>query len=398
MQKNRLRLIARTLQALSILSLCACNSNAHDSVAHHQHNHGHQDHKEQEGHHHEGHEGHDHGSGTEIILEPAQAKQFGVTTETVKPGTFNNVVKATGQIIDSPDASGVVVSPTAGVVALSAKAVTGTHVSAGTLIATITPKRVSGGDPNAAARAAVKAAQTEVDRLTPLRERGIVSQAEYNRAVADLEVARAAYSPAASSGAATAPIAGTLTQLLVSQGQYVEAGTPIANISGSGKLTLRADLPQKYYGQASTFNSAKIKTPYSNDVIDISAYGGTRYNAGQAVSTSAGYIPIYFSLKNDGTLIPGSYIEVYLLGAERDNVITVPVSSISEQQGNYFVYIQLDEEGYLKSPVKLGTRDGERVEVLSGLHEGDKVVVTGTTTVRLAESSNVVPEGHTHNH
>lgn len=395
MQKNRHRLIGRTLQALTILSLCACNSNAHDSVAHHQHNHGN---KEQEGHQREGHEGHDHGSGTEIILEPAQAKQFGVTTETVKPGTFNNVVKATGQIIDSPDATGVVVSPTAGVVALSAKAVTGTHVSAGTLIATITPKRVSGGDPNAAARAAVKAAQTEVDRLTPLRERGIVSQAEYNRAVADLEVARAAYSPAASSGAATAPIAGTLTQLLVSQGQYVEAGTPIANISGSGKLTLRADLPQKYYGQASTFNNAKIKTPYSNDIIDISAYGGMRHNAGQAVSTSAGYIPIYFSLKNDGTLIPGSYIEVYLLGTERDNVITVPVSSISEQQGNYFVYIQLDEEGYLKSPVKLGTRDGERVEVLSGLHEGDKVVVSGTTTVRLAESSNVVPEGHTHNH
>jgi len=38
------------------------------------------------------------------------------------------------------------------------------------------------------------------------------------------------------------------------------------------------------------------------------------------------------------------------------------------------------------------------MEILSGLHEGDKVVVGGVSFVRLAEQSTVVPEGHSHNH
>lgn len=389
--------IGHGLCILAAACLAACGSNAHDELAHHNHNHGHGE-SETEHHEHHGHEGHDHGSGQEITLEPEQAKEFGVTTATVTPGPFNNVVKVSGQIVDSPDGQGMVVAPTAGVVTLSAVAKPGARIANGARIATITPNRVTGGDPNAAARAAINAAQTELNRLKPLYERGIVSTAEYNRAVAALETARASYSPAAASGAAVAPISGTLTELLVSQGQYVEAGTPIAVISGSGHLTLRADLPQKYYNQAKTFTGAKISAPYSTDIIDLSALGGTRTTAGQAVATSAGYIPIYFTLKNDGTLIPGSYVEVYLLGDERQDVISVPLTAISEQQGKYFVYVQIDDEGYLKSPVTLGARDGQRVEILSGLHAGDNVVVTGTTTVRLAETSNVVPEGHTHNH
>jgi multidrug efflux pump subunit AcrA (membrane-fusion protein) len=115
-------------------------------------------------------------------------------------------------------------------------------------------------------------------------------------------------------------------------------------------------------------------------------------------SSQPGYIPIYFTFNNDGTFIPGSMVEVYLIGASRDNVISVPVTALSEQQGDHFVYIKLDEEGYVKAPVKLGTRDGVRVEILDGVHAGDQVVVQGTTTVRLAETSSVVPEGHSHNH
>ena len=97
-------------------------------------------------------------------------------------------------------------------------------------------------------------------------------------------------------------------------------------------------------------------------------------------------------------LLPGTAVEVYLQGAPRDNVVTVPVSALSEQQGNFFVYIQLDKEGYLRSPVKLGESNGKDVEILSGVHNGDRVVYEGATAVRLAASSNVIPEGHSHNH
>ncbi len=393
--------LKRVLYLAVAIVFAACGNNANDELAHHHHHHG----ESHEGHDHES-EDHDHNgegeehhhAGDEIVLEPAQAKRFGVKTQKIKPGKFNDVIKVSGQIIDAPDAAGVVVAPTAGVVSFSSIATVGNQVSRGAHIATVRPTAVTGGDPNAAARAQLNAAQKEVERLKPLHERGIVSTAEYNRAVAALETAKASYSPAAASGAATASVNGTITQLLVSQGQYVEAGTPIATLSGSGKLTLRADLPEKHYAQASTITGVKIKTPYSTEVIDLRELGAKRSTTTQLVSSTPGYIPIYFTLTNNGTLVPGTYVEAYLLGNERDNVITVPVTAILEQQGDYFVYVKIDEEGYVKTPVKLGARDGQYVELTSGVHPDDEVVVEGTTTVHLAETSNVVPEGHSHNH
>ena len=78
--------------------------------------------------------------------------------------------------------------------------------------------------------------------------------------------------------------------------------------------------------------------------------------------------------------------------------MSVPSTSLSEQQGQLFVFVQLDEDCFRKVPVQVGQSNGTDVEILSGLHEGERVVTEGTTFVRLAETSGVVPEGHSHTH
>lgn len=389
----------------------ACNSNANDELAHHhhhgaheseEHNHENCDHDHEghdhEGHDHEGHEGHNHGDGDEITLHAEQAKRFGVKVAEIVPGTFNNIIKVSGQVVPSSQSASVIAAPTAGIVYLNANAVVGKSISVGTSIATVKASGVTGGDPNAAARVAVDAARREVERLEPLHRRGVVSTAEYNRAVAAYQSAKASYSPAAASGQAHATISGAITAILVEQGQFVDAGTPIATVTANSRMTLRADVPQKLFNQVTSVTNARFRTTYMNTSVDLKDLNGARTSSEQTISTTPGYIPIYFSFTNNGSIVPGSIAEVYLEGQARQNVITVPVSALSEQQGDYFVYIQLDEEGYQKVPVTIGQSDGKRTEVLSGLHKGDKVVVEGTTTVRLAEKSGVVPEGHSHSH
>ena len=406
MRKSTIKVLALGCYSIFMIGAAACNNNnAHDELAHHHHDHAHAHGHDSHDHAHEdeetevhGHEGHDHGNGPEIILEPAQAKLLGVETAEVKPITFNTIVKVSGEIVETTAGSSVASAPTAGIVTFAPGINVGGKIAAGTLVATVKSAGMSGGDPNAAARVAVKAAQTEIDRLKPLYDNGIVSAAEYNAAVARLESAKASYSPSASSGRIIAPASGTIVALDVRQGEYVDAGMPVLQISGSEVLTLRADLPQRYFGEMADFSSAKVRTAYSTDVLDLADMNCKRINGETAPRVTGGYVPVYFSFTNNGTLMPGSAVEVYLEGAPRANVITVPMTSISEQQGNHFVYIRLDEEGYLKTPVTLGESDGERVEILSGVHSGDQVVVKGTTSVRLAESSNVVPEGHSHNH
>jgi len=56
-------------------------------------------------------------------------------------------------------------------------------------------------------------------------------------------------------------------------------------------------------------------------------------------------VPVTFEFDNKGEVIPGSFVEVFLLSSPMENVISLPRTALTEEQGGYFVYLQLDEEG-----------------------------------------------------
>ena len=76
---------------------------------------------------------------------------------------------------------------------------------------------------------------------------------------------------------------------------------------------------------------------------------------------------------------------------------SLPHSALTEEQGSFFVYLQLDEEGYKKQLVTLGADNGESVQILSGVKAGDRVVTEGAYQVKLASATNAIP-AHSHEH
>ncbi|WP_446786472.1 efflux RND transporter periplasmic adaptor subunit, partial [Macellibacteroides fermentans] len=140
------------------------------------------------------------------------------------------------------------------------------------------------------------------------------------------------------------------------------------------------------------------QTSYDNEVYKLSDLNGRLLSFGKASGGQSFYIPVTFEFYNIGDIIPGSFVSVYLLSNPLENVISVPVSALTEEQGLNFVYLQLDEEGYKKQEVTLGQSNGDRVQVLSGLKAGDKVVTKGVYQVKLAAVSSIMPEGHSHSH
>ncbi|MBD5249542.1 MAG: efflux RND transporter periplasmic adaptor subunit [Barnesiella sp.] len=369
----------------------------HDHEGHEHHDHEHEDH-DHEGHEHEHeHEGEEHEAGV-IHLTPAQIEEFGVKSTVVEPRDFSEVIKVSGQVISAPGDRSVVSAKSSGIITFSRGIAEGVKVNRGQTVATISAKGMAGGDSNEAARVAYEAAKRELDRLTPLHADGIVSTRDYNAALQAFEQARAAYSGNSSGSAASASTAGVITSLLVRQGEFVNAGQPIAEISGNTELTLRADLPEKYFRVLPSITSARFRTAYSDGVIDLANLNGHRVADQAAVGSRAGYLPVYFRFNNNGEVVPGTSAEVYLIGSSRGKVLAVPTSSLSEQQGQLFVFVQLDEDCFRKVAVKTGQSNGQEVEILSGLKEGEQVVTEGTTFVRLAETSGVVPEGHSHTH
>ena len=125
--------------------------------------------------------------------------------------------------------------------------------------------------------------------------------------------------------------------------------------------------------------------------------GGRLLAYGKNPADNSPYIPVTFEFNGNREIISGTFAEIYLLTQKRDNVISLPIDAITEEQGVNFVYIQIDETCYRKNEVKLGESDGSRVEILSGLNGGEQVVTHGAIHVKLASAGNAIP-AHTHQH
>ena len=95
-------------------------------------------------------------------------------------------------------------------------------------------------------------------------------------------------------------------------------------------------------------------------------------------------------------MIPGSFVEVFLLASPIENALTVPVSALTNELGHFYVYVQLHENEYCKQEVVLGAHNGKEVQILRGLHAGDTVVTKGAYQVKMAAFSGAIPHGHEH--
>ena len=346
-----------------------------------------------EGDHHEGgEEGHEeHGSLIELSDESAQL--FGVEIDTVEAGDFHQVIRAAGTVEQGGGDQSVVSAPAGGIVFFAPGVEPGTKVAKGQRIATIDSHTTSGGDVNAAAAAELETASMELERIEDLYRERLATQAELIAAQSALNRAYATYSPVARAGVVIAPAAGIITALSVSEGQYVGAGEAIAAVGSANGSLLRADVARRH--AADIAGICDMVADFGEGVrLQVSSLGGSRKGDAPA---AGGYIPVYFTVKG-GAAPSGSSFTAYLIGKERHGVLTVPVGALSEQQGRFYVYSPVMPGHYRKLAVTTGATDGIRTEVVSGLEAGTPVVVKGTPTVRLAETSAVAPQGHTHNH
>lgn len=358
------------------------------------------------------HENHDHEAeihaeektahSDEIVLTPGKAKAAGVEAEVIHPGAFREVIQAGGQILSAQGQEATVVAASSGVVSFSRKIAEGIEVGQGSELLSVSAEHIQEGDPVRKAKVAYEKAKEEYERAEKLVGSQIVSQKEFAALREAYQNARLTYeallpSKSGKGVAVKAPIGGFVKNCLVKEGDYVTVGQPLMTVSQMRRLVLKADVSERYYAQLPRIVSANFKTPYNNKVYCLENLGGKVLSFGKSSGDMSYYVPVTFEFDNRGDMVPGAFVEVFLLSGERQGVISLPESALTEEQGLYFVYLKLDDECYKKQEVQLGTSNGERVEILSGLKDGDTVVTRGAIHVKLAAASNAIP-AHSHNH
>lgn len=350
---------------------------------------------------------HAHGPEVETItFLKEQAWNIEFATTAVQPTPFPEIIRTSGTILTSPETDRMMIAPTSGIVQF----IGGQHV-VGSPVESNKPVFLISGVNLADSNAEVRYAQAkneldrtriEFQRASQLVEDKIISESAFLQAKQDFDNAEVVfqsisrnYTPQGQQ--ISSPIPGFITELMVTQGQFVQAGEPVARVSGQQSLQLQALVSLKHASKLPRITTASFKPVGSERVYTTEELKGRLLTYARSTSPGAAFLPVTFSITNPGSLVSGSMVEVYLKSDVMADAFVVPLSSIMEEQGNKYVFVQLGGESFEKREIQTGSTDGQMVQVTSGLNAGERVVSKGAYRIKLSSASGELPDhGHEH--
>lgn len=228
-------------------------------------------------------------------------------------------------------------------------------------------------------------AQQELDDA---RSKDLVSEAQISAAQSNLDAAKqqtqvnraeqARYKTLFNYTQVTAPFDGVITMRYANTGSMIQAGTasqtqamPVVRISENRLLRLMLPVPESAVPRIHLGEQVEVRVPALNR-----SFIGKVARFTDKLSTQTRTMDTEVDVQNPSLLlIPGMYAEVNLQLDSRSNVLSIPVSAVDLNSTNPQVYKVASDGTVQIVPVKLGLETANRAEVLSGLHDGDMVVV-----------------------
>lgn len=333
-----------------------------------------------------------------FVLAPVQKRPVGQiihTSGSIEPATSNLIT---------------MVAKREGVVSLRKKNLTsGTAVQAGELLFSVTGRGIVSDDLEmnfVKAQSNLERQKANLSRKGQLLEDQIIGQKEYDEALNAYQVVEAEYrniqkvfNKGSKRHLVTAPNKGFISQVGVQEGEFVVAGQRLGTLLQTSRLQVRVDVSPRYGSLLPLVVDANFINPYSEQAYSLASLEGSILSFGKMTSHEEGhYLPFYFEVNNHPDLLPGTLIEVYLKTQANGLELTIPKSAVLEEMGSQVVFVQRSGGTYDKQVVQLGATDGEYVQILEGLAEGDHVVSEGALRIKLAAMTGTVDPHAGHNH
>jgi membrane fusion protein (multidrug efflux system) len=239
------------------------------------------------------------------------------------------------------------------------------------------------------AEANVELARVNLKRTKELLDKATVSQAQYDADAATSKQASAAADNIRATIAKRtikAPFSGRLGIRLVNLGQNLKAGDPIVSLQALNPIFVDFYIPQEQMAQLATGLPVRL----SGDAITGSVEGKITAISPDIDATTRN-VRVQATVDNTaGHLHPGMYVDVAVELPITNKILTIPATSVVYAPYGDTVYIvdsKADESGekqlvVRQQIVRLGTRRGDFVEVVSGLKEGDTIVTSGVFRLR----------------
>jgi membrane fusion protein, multidrug efflux system len=249
----------------------------------------------------------------------------------------------------------------------------------------------------AAAEAQRDLARMNLDRIRGLREQGIVSVADDDRATAESKQAEARVGEIAATiqrKEIRAPFAGILGLRQVNLGQYLNAGDPVVSLQSLHPIYVTFSVPQQSVASVRVGSPVRVTLEGEHDT----ASEGTITAVDSIVNEATRNVQVQATLANPGgRLRPGMFVKAQLVVGSRSAVIALPASAISYAPYGDSVFVVSDVagpngqtyRGVKQQFVTLGGARGDQVAVISGLEPGQEVVSSGAFKLRTGAAVHV---------
>lgn len=192
-----------------------------------------------------------------------------------------------------------------------------------------------------------------------------------------------------------APITGQVISAPTASGEWIDAGSELFQLQDLGQLHVAVRIPEADLPHLPTNLRAQVIHPNDASTIELPGADGKLLLGAQKVNPQTHAAEVLYEIPNPGWLRPGMTLTAQLTTDEEHSAISVPLSAVVDDSGIDIAFVQIGGETFARRALRLGHRDGQRVEILEGLELNERVVIDGAYVVHLTALSGSIPE-HSH--
>ncbi len=317
---------------------------------------------------------------------PAETPPTNVEVRIVTPQPMEDLLLVTGNIEPWEDIT--LSAETTGVIEWQGVD-DGETVAKGQELFRVDTTRIQSNHDQAVARKAL--AEQELERIRDLRESGISSPQQFDRAQTDYQVALAdlqATRIMLEKSVVHTPIAGVADAVFAEQGEFVDVGRNLARIVQVDRVKAVVGVPERDIAHFEAGDPVSIEF----DAFPNAARTGEIYRIATTAHPASRTFRVEVVLENsDGKLKPGMTLRARLVRDIVGDAIVVPVFAVLSVENQKFVAVEEDGVAHLR-PVQTGILRGDKVQLTGGLAPGEKLIVVGQRELREGERVKVTAE------
>ena len=237
-----------------------------------------------------------------------------------------------------------------------------------------------------AARVDAHWAQVRLDRAKNLSKSHSISEADLDAANTSLQQAQAQvayYEAVIAKKTIRAPFSGVLGIRNISVGQYLAKGSPLVSLQDLDAVLVEFSLPQQRLGDLQPGLTVEVTA----DAYPGQLFTGTLSAINPDIDPATRNVRVQARVPNpDHRLRPGMFVSLDLMLARTEQILMVPATAVAHSPYGDSVFVieagKAAEDGsrpqvLRQQFVRLGTRQGDFVEVTEGLQGGEQLVSTG---------------------